>query len=103
MFLQVRFRGQEKRTISLSTPMPLWNESFVFDVFDADSEVSCTALQQSGSVITINIFDEVVAQKQETRGRCECGQGWLLGALPASGAGASSLVVTARFRQPASS
>lgn len=52
----------------------LWNEQFSFDVFDGESEVSCSALQKSSSVITINIFDEVTTPRQETRIRCGDGR-----------------------------
>ncbi len=39
--------------------LQIWNEPLAFSVFAHDEEASSTALRESGSLITVNIFDEV--------------------------------------------
>uniref|UniRef100_A0A7S3R2T6 C2 domain-containing protein n=1 Tax=Dunaliella tertiolecta TaxID=3047 RepID=A0A7S3R2T6_DUNTE len=62
-FVEVRFRGLSRRTVTSSSQWPYWNEQVLIPVFDTEQEPSTTALLESRDDVTINVFDEVIVDR----------------------------------------
>ncbi|KAF5837475.1 hypothetical protein DUNSADRAFT_4277 [Dunaliella salina] len=62
-FVEVKFRGLSRRTVTSSSQWPNWNEQVLLPVFDTEQEPSTTALLESRDEVTINVFDEVIVDR----------------------------------------
>ncbi|KAJ9514810.1 hypothetical protein QJQ45_028482, partial [Haematococcus lacustris] len=59
-FVEVRFRGSSRRTLTCCSSHPIFNEQVLLPVFTSDEEPSPSALYENNDVVAINVFDEVV-------------------------------------------
>lgn len=61
VFVEVRFRSGVDRTRAIAGETnPLFNHQMELDVFDAEADPTPSTLYESGDLVTINVFDEIV-------------------------------------------